>query len=87
MSAPDAHAAVAGAFVAHHLARAGARVDVRGRASCAVRCPPHDPGRSADCPRDPPGIVAATGHGHPGMTPAPATGELIAADLTARSRV
>ncbi|GII97273.1 NAD(P)/FAD-dependent oxidoreductase [Sinosporangium siamense] len=34
-----------------------------------------------------PGLVAATGHGQLGMTLAPATGELIATDLTARSRV
>ncbi|WP_158578925.1 NAD(P)/FAD-dependent oxidoreductase [Spongiactinospora rosea] len=33
-----------------------------------------------------PGLVVATGHGQLGMTLAPATGELIAADLTARSR-
>ncbi|MFD8557355.1 hypothetical protein ACFV1N_08715 [Streptosporangium canum] len=77
MSAPDADVAVIGggavdAFVARHRARAGVRV--------AVLDP--EPGGGASA-----GPGPGHGHGQLGMTLAPATGELIAAGLTVRSRV
>ncbi|MFI7050568.1 hypothetical protein ACWDOR_45045 [Streptosporangium canum] len=73
MSAPDADVAVIG----------GGAVDAfvaRHRARAGVRVAVLDPEPGG-------GASAGPGHGQLGMTLAPATGELIAAGLTVRSRV